>query len=110
MNRKLIFVTLLLAILCLGAPRAAWAGTFDEMLSAVCSYSPASTQCPYGSGAISDAEVAATLTEIATKGKLATDAQAQASYRGSFIDVVNAFAGSVITSDAAAALVQLAQQ
>jgi len=100
---KRLWFILMLAMSCwLAAPRVAMAGTLDEMQAAVNSYS--------ASGAISDVEVKATLSDIINKAKLAADPQAVAAYRGSFIDIVNAFAGASITSDAAAVLVQLAQQ
>jgi hypothetical protein len=98
---RLALVAALVAAASLGGVRAAWAGTLDEMQAAVNTY--------YASGAISDADVKATLTDLVTKAKAAPDADAKAAYRASFIDVVNAFTGSTIQSAAAAELVQLAQ-
>jgi len=100
--KKILCVTILSIAFSLAAPLAGVAGTLDEMQTAVNNY--------YASGAISDVDVKATLTDIVNKAKANPDADAQAAYRGSFIDVVNAFTGSSITSAAAAELVQLAQQ
>ena len=101
MNKKLIFIIALLVTCWLGAPRAVLAGTLDEMQTAVNSY--------YDSGAISDPDIKGTLLSIVNKAKLTSDAQAISAYRASFIDVVNAFADAGITTEAAAALVQVAQ-
>ena len=82
-------------------PILSQAGTLDEMGTAVDSY--------YSSGAISDIDVKATLSDLVAKAKATSDAQAQSAYRTSFIDVVDAFTGGGVTSEAAAALKSLAQ-
>jgi hypothetical protein len=101
MKKKILFITILLVTCFLGAPRVGLAGTLDEVQTAVNNY--------YASGAISDIDIKATLSEIVSRAKAAPDAQAEAAYRGSFIDIVNAFAGSSITAEAAAELVRLAR-
>lgn len=101
MSKKLIFIIALLITCWLGAPRVVYAGSLDEMQAAVNSYSD--------SGAITDPDVKGALISIVNKAKLTSDAEAIASYRASFIDVVNAFSGAGITAEAAAALIQLAQ-
>lgn len=101
MSKKLVFIMALLITCWFGAPRAVFAGSLDEMQTAVNSY--------YNSGAISDPDIKGTLLSIVNKAKLTTDAQAVAAYRASFIDVVNAFEGAGITTEAAAALLQVAQ-
>ena len=103
---KKVWFILMLAMICwLAAPRAVLAGTLDEMQAAVNSY--------YASGAITDVDVRATLSDIINKARTAVDADAQAAYRGSFIDVVNASASPYdtrITDAAAVALRAVAQQ
>ena len=99
MNKTIFALVGILAVF--AVPLIGRAGTLNEMGAAVDSY--------YSSGAISDIDVKATLSDLVAKAKATSDAQAQSAYRTSFIDVVDAFTGGGVTSEAAAALKSLAQ-
>ncbi len=101
MNRKQWLISTMGMTLWLAAPLGAVAGTFDQISSAI--------QSHYSAGAISDAEVKGILNELVSKAKATTGAQAQNTYRGAIIDVVEAYEGSGINSTAAANLRTLAQ-
>lgn len=79
----------------------AYAGTLQELEEGLYHY--------VDLGEVSDPDVKATLYDLITQAKGAADTESENAYRSSFIDVVNAFNGSGISSEAAAHLVSLAQ-
>jgi hypothetical protein len=101
MNPKIFLALVFGLVFWLSAPPSLEAGTLDEMGTAVDNH--------YASGAISDADVKGTLSDIVNNAKATSDAQAQTAYRTSFIDVVEAFRGAGISSAAADDLVTKAQ-
>ncbi len=101
MRIKRTLATLALVIGLGGFLLTAEAGSLSELGTAVNNY--------YASGGITDADVKSTLSELIAKASATSNPDSQTSYRESFVDVVNAFSGSGITSEAAAALRTLAQ-
>lgn len=93
-------IALLVMGICIGGSPA-HAGSLTDLQAAVDGFA--------ASGKISDPDVRAMLLDLIAKARTAADTVAEASFRGSMIDIVDSFEGTGVTEDAASSLRSLAR-